>query len=81
LDRGISFAPGALTARSPRVDALAGGSVVAGRRQGAAGELVGATGRPSGKEGLAGLTEDGGRLRGGANGFGRRRSPAVGELW
>jgi hypothetical protein len=52
-DARTGRARGAVTARSScvrwRSGALTGGSVVAGRRQGATGELTGATGRASGK--------------------------------
>jgi hypothetical protein len=38
-------------------------------------------GRRWARRGSVGLTEDGGRWRGGASGFGQQRSVAAGELW
>jgi hypothetical protein len=51
---------------------VAEGPVVASQRQGVAGELVGTTGRVPGNTAEVGLTDGGGRLRGGCGGSVRR---------
>jgi hypothetical protein len=77
-------ARGAVTVRSSHLQrycgALTGGSVVAGQRQGAAGELTGATERAPGKAVGVELTRAVTRHRGGGGCFGRRRSSAGREL-